>query len=329
LAAPARVTAFRCGILSVMDPDTDGNHADAGEAGAARREASAGGDPGGTGTSAGSDTGAYAGTGAYADTGAYAGTGACAGTDPVAGLGAWGVRSYQDPDSYWRRRFFILAGGFALLCAITWGLSSLIGPARSIRAGRPGDARAAVPAGTKLPAPAHGLPSGATAPAPAPRSGQPGYVQGPGKGAGPGTSPQGGAPGSATACPPARIVLSLLTSQARYSPGQRPQFEVYAVSTAPGACDLAYGSPVVRVMVTSQGHVVWDSAACDSRGAVPALAPLRFTPGVPRVATVSWNRQPGTAGCTGSAGPEAAGTFDVVATTDGQSSPVRTFSLAR
>lgn len=298
-----------------MDPDTESNDADAGEAGAALREASAGGDPGGTGTGTG--------------TGAYAGTGADSGTDLVPGLGAWGVRSYQDPDSYWRRRFFILAGGFALLCVMTWGLSALLGPVKSIRAVRPGDAPAPVPAGTKLPAPAYGLPSEATAPPRAPRSGQPGYVQGPGKGAGPGTSLQGAEPGSPAACPPGRIVLSLLTSQARYSPGQRPLFEVYAVSTAPGACDLAYGSLAVRVMVTSQGHVVWDSAACDPRRAVPALAPLRFRPGVPRVATVSWNRQPGTAGCTGSAGPEAAGTFDVVATTDGQSSPVRTFSLTR
>lgn len=59
------------------------------------------------------------------------------------------------------------------------------------------------------------------------------------------------------------------------------------------------------------------------------IAPVRFTAGVPRVATVAWNRQAGTAGCAGSVPAAATGTFDVVATADGESSPVRTFTLSR
>ncbi len=101
------------------------------------------------------------------------------------------------------------------------------------------------------------------------------------------------------------------------------------MSTAPGACDLAYGPSALRVMVTSHSHVVWDSAACDWRGLAPGSGPVRFTAGVPRVATIAWNRQAGTAGCAGSVPAAATGTFDVVATADGESSPVRTFTLTR
>jgi hypothetical protein len=264
-----------------MDPDTKSNHTDAGDTGAVWHEVPADGELGGT----------------------------------VHGFGAWwGAGPYQDPDSYWRRRFFILAGGFAILCAMTWGLSVLLGPPKSTQPTGKGNAHAAELARAKVPAAAYGIP--------------PGTTTAPGKGAGQRAPSSGAGLGAPGACQPGRIVLSLFTSHARYSLGQQPQFEVYAVSTASVPCDLAYDSSVVRVMVTSQGHVVWDSAACDSRGpAVPGAA--HFTPGVPRAVTVSWNGQAGIAGCAGPTGTGAAGTFDAVATADGQSSPVRTFTLIR
>jgi hypothetical protein len=69
---------------------------------------------------------------------------------------------------------------------------------------------------------------------------------------------------------------------------------------------------------------VWDSAACK-----PAAAQsVRFTLGVPQELTMIWNpkaTQP--AGCAGSLPAGAAGTLDAVAMSDGQSSPVRTFTL--
>jgi hypothetical protein len=255
------------------------------------------------------------------------------------GLGAWGVSDYRDPDSYWRRRFLILAGGLVVLGAMAWGLSTLLGPAKPIAGSGPGAAAPALPAQDTLPPAAYGLPYGATASRAAP-AGQPGNAA---AGGGPSTRGSAGPPGptahsapgkgtaaaaAPAACSPGSIVLSLFTGQARYGPGQQPQFEVYAVSTAPGACDLAYGPSVVHVMVTSQSRVVWDSAACNGRAAAPAASPVRFTRGVPRVAIVSWNRQAGTAGCGGSVPAGVTGTFSVVATADGQSSPVRTFTLA-
>jgi hypothetical protein len=121
-------------------------------------------------------------------------------------------------------------------------------------------------------------------------------------------------------------VLSLFTSQTSYSQHALPKFNVYAVSTSATACTLTYGPGSVRVVVTRHGHVVWDSARCE-----PATAKrVPFTLGVPQVLTVSWNRHAaGPSGCAGSLSAGAWGTFDVVATTAGQSSPVAVFKLDR
>jgi hypothetical protein len=121
-------------------------------------------------------------------------------------------------------------------------------------------------------------------------------------------------------------VLSLFTSQASYGPGKDPQFDVYAVSTAPAACQLAFGPGSVRVIVTQHGQVVWDSAACKP---APA-APVWFQTGVPRFLTISWSRTAASpAGCAGSLPAGASGTFQAVAMSAGRDSSVRTFTLAR
>ena len=131
---------------------------------------------------------------------------------------------------------------------------------------------------------------------------------------------------AAAACAPADIVLSLFTSQASYDQRARPRFNVYAVSTAAAGCTLTYGSGAVQVIVTSQGHVVWNSAACDP----PAAKPVRFTLGVPQLLTVTWNRKAASpAGCAGSLPAGFTGTLRAVVMSHGQSSPVRAFKIAR
>ena len=126
-------------------------------------------------------------------------------------------------------------------------------------------------------------------------------------------------------CASGGIVLSLFTSQASYGPATRPHFEVYAVSTAGGRCQLPFGAGSVRVVVTRHGQVVWDSATCGS----PAAKPVQFQTGVPHLLTISWNRRAASpAGCAGSLSHDGAGTFDAVAMTAGQTSQVRTFKLA-
>lgn len=121
-------------------------------------------------------------------------------------------------------------------------------------------------------------------------------------------------------------MLSLFTSQSSYGPGEQPQFTVYAVSTKPGACLMAFGAGSVRVIVTRHGQVVWDSAMCKP---APA-APVRFELGVPQLLTISWNRAAARpAGCAGSLPAGASGAFEAVAMSAGQDSSVRTFTLLR
>lgn len=239
-----------------------------------------------------------------------------------------------DPAAYWRRRFFILGGGIAAIAVLAWQFT----PAHPARA--PGSAaRTSVAAEQKpgdLPSAAYGSawpgPSptaSRTAPSPT-APGSTGAASGPATqkaGASPSASsgtPQPGDSATAGQCAPAAIVLSLFTTQASYGPGKQPQFDVYAVSTAPGACLLAFGPGSVRVIVTRHGQVVWNSATCDSAPATP----VRFELGVPQLLTISWNRAAASpAGCAGSLPAGASGPLDAVAMSGGQDSSVRTFTL--
>jgi len=244
-------------------------------------------------------------------------------------------RRPADPSAYWRRRFLILGGGIAVLVWLAW-LFSGSGPAPSKARNAAADSSLAAPrAGDTLPSAAYGSvwpgyqtapsmpatpsasPAAGTAPASSP--GQP--VQSPG----PAASTSGGAAG-ATACAPGGIVLSLFTSRASYGQDAWPQFDVYAVSTSASPCQMTFGAGAVRIVVTRQGQVVWDSTACGPL----ADKTVQFQLGVPQVLTVRWNRQAaGPSGCGGSLPAGASGTFDAVAMAAGKSSPVRTFRLLR
>ena len=102
---------------------------------------------------------------------------------------------------------------------------------------------------------------------------------------------------------------------------------MYAVSTAPGSCTLAFGPSSVQVVVVRRGQVLWDSSGC--LASAPAARPVRFMQGVPQVAVLSWNRKARTSGCAGSVPAGTWGRVDAVALADGKSSRVRSFTLSR
>jgi hypothetical protein len=257
--------------------------------------------------------------------------------DAEAGLGA-----ARDPDVYWRRRFFILGGGIVVVGLCVWlfpgGHHAAPGTSAAAKA-----STAALERRGTLPAAAYG----STWPGPAPKkTAKPTMAATPSKSAGPGktaraypsaspslkTSPSlSPTPSTSSAakgppCAPSDIVLSLFTGQPSYGPGAAPKFDLYAVSTSASACTLSYGPGSVQVVVTRQGRVVWDSSACKLSG----TAAVRFTLGVPQVLSISWNRQAKSpAGCGGTLAAGSSGTFDAVALTHGQSSPVRSFTLSR
>jgi hypothetical protein len=244
-----------------------------------------------------------------------------------------------DPDAYWRRRFFILGGGIAVVGLCVWlfpgGHHAAPRTSSTARASmaaldKKGELSAAAygstwPSPTPKPTPTP-TPSVTRTPAKTNRakpatSAYPNGSQSPTPSA---SASAGGVKGPR--CAPADIVLSLFTGQPSYGQGASPEFDVYAVSTSSTACALSYGPGSVQVVVTRQGRVVWDSAACKLSGA----AAVRFTLGVPQMLSIAWNRQAKSpSGCAGTLSAGASGTFDAVALTDGQSSPVRSFSLTR
>lgn len=240
-------------------------------------------------------------------------------------------REIADSASYWRRRFLILAGGLLILGLCAWLIPGGHTAGTTSAASR--QSAAALATRDTLPPAAYGAaygshvptasgtpsPSVSRTPTTAPKKQGIGVAHHPGSSASPSAS-------SGTPCSPHDIVLSLFTTAPGYAPHAMPTFDVYAVSTSATACTMTYGPGAVQVAVTQQGHVVWNSASCEPKPG----SPVRFTLGVPQELTVSWNRQAAEpSGCAGALPAGASGTFDVVATLAGQSSPVRTFSLEK
>jgi hypothetical protein len=261
----------------------------------------------------------------------------------------------DQPDSYWRRRVITLAAGLSLLGVLAWAFSggggkpaspsprnsqaSSVLPAAAYSgaptapasgASQTGSAQAgrAIPGlPSALPAPASGssrTAGGASASATSRTRqsalGQPGATS-----TGPAVPPAGGGPGPGGRCSPSAMVLSLFTRPEYYG-GQYPQFAVYAVSTASGACSLDVGPGHLHVIVMSAGRIIWDSADC-SRGEPNRVAELRR--GVPAQESVSWNRSVTLPGCVTLASSARPGTYQVQAKSATVSSPVRTFKLVR
>jgi len=234
----------------------------------------------------------------------------------------------RDPNAYWRRRFFILGGGVAVLglCAWLFPGSHPVAPHTSATAQA---SMAALARQGVLPPAAYGSAWPGPTPTKTPKASPSASAHPKTKAsAHPAVSPSPGSTATASGgprCKPSAIVFSLFTGEPGYRKDARPKFDIYAVSTSTAACTLSYGTGSVRVVVTRHGRVVWDSAACK----LTAATPVRFTLGVPQVLTITWNRQAGKpSGCAGSLPAGTWGTFDAVAMTDGQSSPVRSFKLS-
>ncbi|MGD0706683.1 MAG: hypothetical protein ABSA02_43250 [Trebonia sp.] len=233
----------------------------------------------------------------------------------------------RDPNAYWRRRFFILGGGVALLGLCAWLFPGSQPAAPRASATAQASMAALAKRGTLPPAAYGSAWPGPTPTKTAAASPSPSATQRKTKAsAHPDASPGSAATASSgSRCPPADIVLSLFTGAPSYGKGAQPKFDVYAVSTSSAACTLSYGPGSVQVVVTRHGRVIWDSAACK----LAAVSPVRFTLGVPQLLTITWDRQASKpSGCAGSLPSGTRGTFDAVALADGQSSPVHSFRLA-
>ncbi len=253
----------------------------------------------------------------------------------VPGLGA-----ARDPNAYWRRRFFILGGGVAALGLCAWLLpgghpaagTSAIAQASMAALDRQGDLPAAAYGSAwPVPTPKSTTATLSAAATPAKNPDQPTAVPGPHQDPSPGPSSSSSpSPSPASAqgprCTPSDIVLSLFTGQPGYGQGASPKFDIYAVSTSSSACTLSYGPGSVHVVVTRNGRVVWDSDCVQAPGRPLGEVHPGRAPGA-----LDYLEPPGQGArrVRGRAAGRRRGTFDAVALTDGQSSPVRSFTLSR
>jgi hypothetical protein len=125
-------------------------------------------------------------------------------------------------------------------------------------------------------------------------------------------------------CSPSSVVLSLFSTRPSYSTREFPEFDVYAVSTAPGTCTVNLGPSQLRLTVMSAGRVIWDSADC-SRG--DGNQDDQLSRGVPVQTSITWNRAITLPGCVTLASSARPGTYQAQVRTATVASEVSTFKL--
>jgi hypothetical protein len=200
-----------------------------------------------------------------------------------------------------------LAAGITVVGLVAWTVNGALGggsASQSAQVSRVSAGSTPHPAATSRPAASAAGPTPAATPdpsagpghhasAPAARGRQGTGAAGPGHSGRAGHGPQAGP--TVGTCPGGDVVLSLFAARYSYPAHAQPQFQVDAVSTAPGTCTFALGAGNVQLLVKAGGlRRVWDSADC-ARPAVPQAA--RLAKGVPAVLNFTWDRETSAPGC--------------------------------
>jgi hypothetical protein len=233
---------------------------------------------------------------------------------------------------YWRRRFFALAAGLAILAVIAWAFSGAVGAGGvnlAASSGRDSPGHRTHPGGTaSAGSRSAGMPdSGAAAKAPSPSSAVSSLA---------GTAPASPSPeqtqavgpvpqGPARGCSPGDVVISLFSSQASYGPGQMPEFSVDVVSTSARTCAFNVGPRFLALVITADGKRVWSSADC-----VAGQGSLQtdLARGVPTAVPLFWDRESSAPGCKVTSRQVTAGSFAAAASDAGLASNSLTFTLS-
>lgn len=224
------------------------------------------------------------------------------------------------PSVYWRRRFLTLVTGFAVLAAVAWAFSGVLGgggPSRNAAdVGHASAGHSSRPAPSTRPSSslASGTsrqdtpPAAASSAPPSPRRGV--------RDAAAAKSSAGQAGAQVTgppACQPGDVVLSVFASQGSFGPGQPPEFDLDVVSTAVSTCAFNVGPRYLALVVTLGGKRVWGSADC---AAAPGSLVTDLSRGVPAILPVTWDLQTSAPRCAAAPRQAAAGTY-VATASDG------------
>ncbi|PRX99822.1 hypothetical protein [Allonocardiopsis opalescens] len=213
------------------------------------------------------------------------------------------------PETYWRRRVFVLAGVFGIIALVAWACSALAGPGDDTGAGDPGPAAASA---SPSPTPEQSVPldpgSGAS-PSPQP-SESPSGTPAPGASGVPAddaqpaanTGQQAGAP-----CAPENVVVTFDIDREVYAAGQEPRFEVTVVNTSDVMCTFDVAPEQLEVRVTSGSDRIWSNLDCAEQG----TDPQELQRGVPHTERIDWDRMRSFTDCRDAAITAQPGTYVV------------------
>jgi hypothetical protein len=232
---------------------------------------------------------------------------------------------------YWRRRFFALVAGLAILAVIAWAFSGVVGASGGNLAASSGHAQGhrAHPGGTAL---AGSRSAGTSDSRAATEASPPSPVVSSAGGTAlvsPSPEPNQAAskvpPGAKRACTPGDVVISLFSSQASYGPGQMPEFSVDVVSTSAQTCTFNVGPRFLALVITADGKRVWSSADC-----VAGQGSLQtdLARGVPTAVPLSWDRESSAPACKAPSRRVTTGSFAAAASDGGLASNSLTFKLS-
>ncbi|WP_245646242.1 hypothetical protein [Nocardiopsis trehalosi] len=206
----------------------------------------------------------------------------------------------MSPETYWRRRVFVLAGLLAVVAVIALSCSRLSSSGDEQSASGPPEASASPSSSPSVaPSPSPGDspgPSGDDAEEDDPAEAGAGGPGAGGDGAG-GSGSAGGDGGGAAdvpapqeagdPCRPQDVVVTVDTDRSDYAWDAEPELEVTAVNTADQTCTVDVGFSAMEVRITSGDDRVFSTADC-VEGDDSDEVELRR--GVPHTATYTWDR---------------------------------------
>lgn len=223
-----------------------------------------------------------------------------------------------NPEVYWRRRVFALAGGLATLGLLAWACSGATG---STAGGQAATSATASPAGAQPAASPTVTPSASATASPASRASRAAHS--------PGSAHRRAAAPARSArrngyCAPRDLVLTLLGSGTSFQSGDRPRFQVDVVDVGSRGCTFDAGSRSLNLVIMSGTDRIWGSADCSH---VRASAPVRLQRGVPHTASFTWDESRSAPGCRAARTAARPGTYTATGYGGGATTRTDVFTL--
>ncbi|MDT0300557.1 hypothetical protein [Streptomonospora wellingtoniae] len=214
------------------------------------------------------------------------------------------------PETYWRRRVFVLVGLFVVVALITYACTRPSSPGEGDEASGTGSAPSPTPEESSPSVSPPASPS--ASPSPSAGAGQDGGGGGEGGGEGGGTGSAGGDSGDESGggsgdgggsggsegvaapeepgdpCRPSDVVVTVKTDKSDYDWNDKPKFKLSLVNTEDQTCTVDVGPESLELRVTSGDDRIFSTGDCAGGSSSDKQKLQR---GVPYTTTVTWDRK--------------------------------------